>query len=84
MSGQVAYEEEGSRVKPIDAFGEELGIKEASTRLVFNHLNSFADHKVIRQRHQVSIFFLKKQQVKHDFYCKVSMVLKCTSSFSFF
>ena len=58
MSGQVAYEEEGSRVKPIDAFGEELGIKEASTRLVFNHLNSFADHKVIRQRHQVISFLL--------------------------
>jgi hypothetical protein len=55
VSGQVAYEEEGSRVKPIDAFGEDLGIKEASTRLVFNHLNSFADHKVIRQRHQVRI-----------------------------
>ena len=53
VSGQVAYEEEAPRVKPIDAFGENLGIKEASTSLVFNHLNSFSDHKVIRQRHQV-------------------------------
>lgn len=53
VSGQVAYEEEASRVKSIDAFGEDLGIKEASTSLVFNHLNSFSDHKVIRQRHQV-------------------------------
>lgn len=55
VSGQVAYEEEAPRVKPIDAFGENLGIKEASTSLVFNHLNSFSDHKVIRQRHQVRI-----------------------------
>ena len=53
VSGQVAYEEEASRVKPIDAFGDNLGIREASTSLVFNHLNSFSDHKVIRQRHQV-------------------------------
>ena len=53
VSGQVAYEEEGARVKPIGVFSEDLGIKDASTRLVFNHLNSFADHKVIRQRHQV-------------------------------
>ena len=53
VSGQVAYEEEASRVKSIDAFGEDLGIREASTSLVFNHLNSFSDHKVIRQRHQV-------------------------------
>ena len=44
-----------SRVKPIDAFGDSLGIKEASTSLVFNHVNSFSDHKVIRQRHQVRI-----------------------------
>ena len=44
-----------SRVKPIDAFGDSLGIKEASTSLVFNHVNSFTDHKVIRQRHQVRI-----------------------------
>jgi len=55
VSGQVAYEEEGARVKPIGVFSEDLGIKDASTRLVFNHLNSFADHKVIRQRHQVRI-----------------------------
>ena len=56
VSGQVAYEEEASRVKPIDAFGEDLGIREASTSLVFNHLNSFSDHKVIRQRHQVQSY----------------------------
>jgi len=55
VSGQVAYEEEAPRVKPIDAFGDSLGIKEASTSLVFNHVNSFSDHKVIRQRHQVRI-----------------------------
>lgn len=53
VSGQVAYEEESPRVKPIEVFGETLGIKEASTSLVFNHLNSYSDHKVIRQRHQV-------------------------------
>jgi hypothetical protein len=53
VSGQVAYEEEAPRVKSIDAFSDNLGIKEASTSLVFNHLNSFSDHKVIRQRHQV-------------------------------
>ena len=56
MSGQVAFEEESSRVKPVEAFAEtEKGIKEASTRLVFEHLNSFSDQKVIKQRHQVRI-----------------------------
>ena len=56
VSGQVAFEEEAPRVKPVEAFTEiEGGIKEASTRLVFEHLNSFADQKVIKQRHQVRI-----------------------------
>ena len=56
VSGQVAFEEESPRVKPVEAFGDaEKGIKEASTRLVTDHLNSFADQKVLRQRHQVRI-----------------------------
>jgi hypothetical protein len=46
VSGQVAYEEEAPRVKSIDAFSDNLGIKVASTSLVFNHLNSLSDHKV--------------------------------------
>ena len=57
VSGQVAFEEESPRVKPVEAFGDaEKGIKEASTRLVFDHLNSFSDQKVLRQRHQVSLW----------------------------
>ena len=56
VSGQVAFEEESYRVKPVEAFAEtEKGIKEASTKLVFEHLNSFSDQKVIKQRHQVRI-----------------------------
>lgn len=55
VSGQVAFEEEAPRVKPVEAFTENQDIKEASASLVFNQLNAFSDHKVIRQRHQVRI-----------------------------
>ena len=50
VSGQVAFEEESPRVKPVEAFGDaEKGIKEASTKLVTDHLNSFANQKVLGQ-----------------------------------
>ena len=84
VSGQVAYEEEASRVKPIDAFGEDLGIREASTSLVFNHLNSFSDHKVIRQRHQVQsygcISFLRSTLICifHELQVRIVPVTKVT------
>lgn len=53
-SGQVAYEEEGERVLPVDSFDDEV-IKMASAQLVSSHASKFPEEKILRQRHQVRV-----------------------------
>ena len=54
FSGQVAYEEEGERVLPVDSFDDEV-IKMASAQLVSSHASKFPEEKILRQRHQVRV-----------------------------
>lgn len=54
VSGQVAFEEDGERVAPVDAFNDEI-IKMASSQLVTNHAANYLDNRILRQRHQVRI-----------------------------
>ena len=53
-SGQVAYEEEGERVFPVESFDDEV-IKMASAQLVSSHASKFPEEKILRQRHQVRV-----------------------------
>ena len=54
VSGQVAFEEECSKVYPVDAFKEEV-IKMASAQLVASHAFKFPVENILRQRHQVRV-----------------------------
>ena len=53
-SGQVAYEEEGWRVCPVDSFEDEV-VRMASAQLVASHASKFPEEKILRQRHQVRV-----------------------------
>ena len=53
-SGQVAYEEEGERVFPVESFDDEV-IRMASAQLVSSHASKFSEEKILRQRHQVRV-----------------------------
>merc|ERR1711884_628374 len=53
-SGQVAYEEEGWRVCPVDSFEDEV-VRMASAQLVGSHATKFPEEKILRQRHQVRV-----------------------------
>ncbi len=52
VSGQVAFEEEMSRIKPLRVSDQD--ISDASVKLVTNHSNAFADQRIVAQRHQVT------------------------------
>ncbi len=52
VSGQVAFEEEMSRLKPLRVSDQD--ISDASVKLVSNHASAFADQRIVAQRHQVT------------------------------
>ncbi|XP_042206969.1 protein SSUH2 homolog [Homarus americanus] len=54
VSGQVAFEEEGTRIFPLTQFPDNT-INLASAQLVNNHKNAFHDERTYAQRHQVRI-----------------------------
>ena len=54
VSGQVAFEEEKTKVFPVEAFKDEV-IRKASAQLVSSHGAKFIDEKILRQRHQVRV-----------------------------
>ncbi|XP_069175879.1 protein SSUH2 homolog isoform X1 [Procambarus clarkii] len=54
VSGQVAFEEEGTRIFPLTQFPDNT-INLASAQLVNNHKNAFHDERIYAQRHQVRI-----------------------------
>ncbi len=53
VSGQVAFEEEMAKLKPLRVSDQD--ISDASVKLVTNHTSAFADQRIVAQRHQVSI-----------------------------
>ena len=55
VSGQVAFEEEQTRLVPLGAHVPNGDIREASARLVNGHEANYADQKIVAQRHQVRI-----------------------------
>ena len=62
VSGQVAFEEESQKIESLRNISDEA-IKTASSMLVNKHENTFADQRIVRQRHQVRIV-----PVTHIFY----------------
>ncbi|PNF35665.1 SSUH2-like protein [Cryptotermes secundus] len=54
VSGQVAYEEEGPQVIPLQGFPDEA-INMASAQLVQDHLRKYQDQRILAQRQQVRV-----------------------------
>lgn len=55
VSGQVAFEEESPKIRPLSATIPNKDIQQASNNLVSSHGNDYSDHRIVRQRHQVRV-----------------------------
>lgn len=80
VSGQVAYEEEGPQVFPLQGFPDEA-INMASAQLVQEHLRKYQDQRILAQ---VSFFFqpfLFNFNVKNLFLVHFTNTLCFTSEF---
>ena len=55
VSGQVAYEEEGPQVVPLQGFPDEA-IKMASAQLIQDHLRKYQDQRILAQ---VNFFYFR-------------------------